>query len=507
MKRFFNLNILLRLIPAVVLLNTLCISCNSKDEDEEPVYEPVPSVAVKSFTLKPNSKVLANLDSVYFSIDLQHGVIFNADSLPKGTPINKLVPVISYPSAVTKAVINMEGGSYRTGEVNYTTNPGDTIDFSGKVTLTLYADDDKLHQSYTIKVNVHEMVADSLMWDNVAIANLPSRKDNPKAQRTVDFKDKVITLIEESDNTYTLSTCLNPGEHNWEKKSLTLPFTPDVRSLNASDNALFILSEDGELFSSSDGITWKNTSVKWSAIIGGFGNDILGIFTDPSGVRYHDIYPQPAGYSKKEIAPDFPDSAFSQFRTFSSKWSSEPMGIFVGGSRDGKISDRTWSFDGTNWADISNTPLPALANPVLIPYFNYRKTPASWMQKEYNVMLCVGGILANGNINDTVFISYDNGVNWQKAPSLLQLPDYVTPRFSADAIICTTPFKASLDNYWKQKSTPSPVGARVVYNIDGSDIDWDCPYIYIFGGIDSAASLQNEILRAVLARLTFSPLF
>ena len=44
--------------------------------------------------IKPNSKLLANLDSVFFTIDLNRGLIFNADSLPKDTKITKLVPNI-----------------------------------------------------------------------------------------------------------------------------------------------------------------------------------------------------------------------------------------------------------------------------------------------------------------------------------------------------------------------------------------------------------------------------
>ena len=45
---------------------------------------------VTSFSLKSNKDVLANLDSVFFSIDLVNGRIFNAEPLPKGTDITKL---------------------------------------------------------------------------------------------------------------------------------------------------------------------------------------------------------------------------------------------------------------------------------------------------------------------------------------------------------------------------------------------------------------------------------
>ena len=67
---------------------------------------------------------------------------------------------------------------------------------------------------------------------------------------------------------------------------------------------------------------------------------------------------------------------------------------------------------------------------------------------------------------------------------------------------------ASLDAYWKDLDTKTPRDVkRIQYFVDGSDVDWDCPYIYMFGGHPADGNLQDEILRAVLARLTFSPLF
>lgn len=505
MKRLSAYKLILTAILPVVA-SAILGSCNSKDSDE-PAYEPAESVAVTKFSLSPNKRVLDDLDSVYFSIDLTRGIIFNADSLPKGTRIDKLVPVITYPAAVKKAIITMEGGETRQGTVDYTNSPSDSIDFTGRVTLTLSTSDNALSRTYQLKVNVHKMVADSLMWDKVAVASLPSRSSSPKAQRTVSLGDKIYTLIQETDNSYTLSTCLNPSDNNWEKKRVNLPFTPAIRSLTASDNALYILSTNGELYTSADGQSWQSTSTVWHSLIGGFGSTVVGILSDNGGYS-HDIYPRPDGYTPVPVTPEFPIDGISEFHTFTSKWSTDPIGYFVGGSRNGKLTGATWSFDGTNWACTSNTPLPAIESPLLIPYFNYRKTATSWLQTEYSVMLCLGGRLADGSINRDVYLSYDNGVNWQKASSLLQLPDFIPPVESADAVIRTTPMQASLDAYWQNVNTVSPSGVkRIQYFVDGSDVDWECPYIYLFGGVQSSGTLNDAILRAVLARLTFSPLF
>lgn len=481
-------------------------SCNSKEEGSEPEYEPSVSVAVKSFKLNPDARVMTDLDSVFFSIDLDHGIIFNADSLPVGTNIERLIPVITYPSAVESATILMEGGKRRTGTVDYTKNPSDTIDFSGKVTLTLTAEKGELSRSYQIRINVHQSKADSLMWDKVAVSPLPSRLAEPLEQKTVSFNGRTICIVRESDNSLTLSTTGDISEAVWRRESLGLPFAPQISTLCAADNALYILSEDGRLFTSTDAAYWTDTNVAWTAMLGGYGGHVLGIQTGSDGSHRHDIYPRPADYTQTAVDPEFPLSGYSNMLTFSSAWADMPYAFITGGKRDGKALNKTWAFDGATWADISDNPLPALSDALIIPYFVYRKTSTAWIQTEYAVTLCLGGTKSDGALNRTVYLSYDNGVNWKEAESLLQLPDFIPALRSADAVIATTSMQGSLTN-WTTKSTPRPHGYRLQYFVDGSQVDWECPYIYMIGGIDSAGRLSPEIRRAVLARLTFTPLF
>lgn len=164
-------------------------ACNSKSDQPEEIVVTPSTTAVKAFTLKANSAVLSNLDSVFFSIDLDNGVIFNADSLPKGTNITKLIPVITFANSMSEVKIEMEGGSEKTGTVDYLESPNDTIDFSGKVTLNVTAADGINKYSYRIKVNVHKEVPDSMMWDKLGVSDLPSRLKGAVAQKTV-IRDK-----------------------------------------------------------------------------------------------------------------------------------------------------------------------------------------------------------------------------------------------------------------------------------------------------------------------------
>ena len=87
------------------------------------------------FALSEDDSVLKNLDTVFFSIDLNKGLIFNGDSAPYGTRTNKLVPRIRMLEGVS--VANLIETSEKGEETihDYLTNPDDTIDFTRPVRL------------------------------------------------------------------------------------------------------------------------------------------------------------------------------------------------------------------------------------------------------------------------------------------------------------------------------------------------------------------------------------
>lgn len=88
MNRKFPFFIILALLLGVFQ------ACNSDDDNEEytaETYVSAGNTAITAFSLAKNDSVLPYLDSVYFSIDLTTAQIFNADSLPCGTDVSRLI--------------------------------------------------------------------------------------------------------------------------------------------------------------------------------------------------------------------------------------------------------------------------------------------------------------------------------------------------------------------------------------------------------------------------------
>lgn len=495
-------------VAGLVLSLPLMFSACNKDTTDSPAYVEPTSVAVNGFSIKADSKVLSGLDSVFFSIDLDRGLIFNADSLPKGTKITSLIPIISLPTSISKANIVMDGGSHRTGEVDYLKHSSDSIDFSGRVMLELTSSMGN-SRVYQVKVNVHTMEPDSLWWGNTAISRLPSRMDAPVEQRTVQISDGgAASLIAERDGSYTFSVTDDVFSGNWDKKRVEFPFAPRVRTLTFCNDTYYMLSVSGELCTSSDGLGWGVGGDRWDDIVGAYGNTLVGSRT-ADGTDAREFVSLPSGVVKGAVPAGFPASGYSDMLTLTSKWWTSPMGLIYGGKdASGVPVSDVWAFDGSSWAQISNGGLPALDGAVVLPYFTYRRTDKSWVFTEYSVLMMLGGRDAQGNLNRSMYVSFDNGVNWSKASDMMQMPEYIPGMYGLDAVTASTRMSGNFEpRGWTVTDTPDlPSWYKVDYNTNGYEVDWMCPYIYLYGGRDSEGKLYDSVWRGVIRRLTFMPL-
>lgn len=489
-------------IPAMLLL----ASCNSKENAEED-YVPAESVALTGFSLNPDARVMTGLDSVYFAIDLNRGIVYNPDSLPKGTFIGKLMPKISYPSTVANATFTMQGGSHRADAVtDYISNPNDTIDFTGNVTLTLSNADGTLSKSYTVKVNVHKENPDSLVWDKVYDAGIPSRLGNPTAQKTVALgASGAMTLTQENNGTYTLSEYSDLFVGHPVSTPLSLGFMPQVESFSACRGKYYILSDQGTLHESADGHTWTALPTQWTHILGEYSGFLLGI-RDAAGERTLTTWPESA-MEESPLPDGFPAEGFSNMLVYKSSWSPLPYALICGGRMaDGSLTNAAWTFDGHRWINLAERPMPSLYRPVIISYHTFRTISQGAEATEFDTLMAIGGIDNAGTANREIYLSYDNGITWVKASGALVMPDFVNATAGADALVVATPRKMPVSDYWKESAQTAP---RRVHNYSVSDgyVKWECPYIFIFGGQLADGTLNNAVYKTLLARLSFVPIF
>lgn len=464
---------------------TACNSASTSDTASATSTAASASTMVTSFNLKINNKLLQNLDSVFFSIDQAKAQIFNADSLPWGTDVRKLQVVIGAPSSAKAVEIIMPRLSDGQDTiVNYLTNPNDSINFSrGNVWLRVSSPSGDEERVYNIKVNVHECNADSLQWNTDKIA-LPSSLTSAAAARALEFDGKYYCYTADAAGNRQVSVTVDPLSVASVATIEAVSADIDVNTVVATSNALYALSAStpGDLMTSTDGIAWSSTgSTGWTWLYGGYDDQLIGA----KQTRW-EAYP--SGRSGA-IPAGMPVEATSQMWTYTDEWFISPQAIIAGGlTANGTPTGAAWGFDGTGWGQLSGLKaLPDVCGMTLFPYFTYRTEGKKfYVVDRHSCWIALGGIdPASGKVNDNVYVSLDNGVNWLTASESLQLPEEIKPRHSASALLATR-----------------QINSRAVKPIT----EWDAPYVLLYGGLDASGALYNQVWIGVINRLTFKPL-
>lgn len=508
----------------VISLSTIAaaltfIACNSSSESYE--YELSSSVAVQSFKLSRDDSVLKNLDTVFFSIDLADRRIFNADSLPYGTKINKLVPRITMSTSATVMKLTVPRANGTDTVYDYLETPNDTIDFSnGPVTLDVTSASGTTSMKYEININVHTVVSDTLAWGETAWAPLPSSFAAPTSQRTARTDGGLYCLTTDGAK-FSMAFTPSPGENSWTVNEVTLPAGAAIETFAGTSDALYILVDDGAnepnkmLYTSADGgRTWTSTGERYFSVYGGYGTDLL--------VSRYDVDMRAASYPSdpvgKVIPRDMPVSGTSLPVTFTAPLALSKQAVLIGGQTiDGRRSADAWGYDGASWMRLSQTALSkGLSDMSLVPFYVVHVN-SYFVTTQYSVLLAFGGTDGTTNNRD-MFVSYYWGTDWTKAKDYLQLPDFIPALNSAQAFVYDTTM--GLDDseaapMWHnmELNYRFPGGLTMLSNrpdlttLATKPVDtWNCPFIYIIGGITDEQVLNPEIWRGTINRLRFKPI-
>ena len=497
----------------------LAASCNSSSYETGEAS--TPSVAVYKFALSPDKNILANLDSVFFSIDLENKRIFNANPLPYGTETKKLVPVITIFDNVSVIELTSRKADGTDTTHNYLAHPNDSINFAnGPVSMKVRSYDGLVECTYSITVNVSPVKMDSLVWDRAAQRPLPSSISAPTEQKTVACGERLVCLTRAA-STYSIAHTDNPYNGTWETKTVAMPAGTIVNSLAATSDKLYVLAgNDGtnaELHTSSDlGQTWLPAGMSLHHIYGNCGDIVPANRTAADGTwQLVD-----AASGKEYTMPEgFPIENTSGLASYTLPLASGEQALMVGGTTaNGSVSQAAWAFDGTNWANVASFPLKWAAKEMtLIPFVNFIVS-SSWKVTTYPTMIAMGGLQTDGTINRTVYTSSDFGMSWQKAPELMQLPEEMAAVYGADALIANatlTENPETTSGRWYEIDLGHRIPGAAIAELPGLTpasratkpiTEWECPFIYLFGGHNIDGTTRNIIIRATFNRLLYKPI-
>ncbi len=463
-----------------------------KDETEPTTLSD--SVRVSAFTLSADTTILDNLNTVFFTIDLENGLIFNADSLPKGTNVSALAASITFEDAASAIITQKD-----TVDFDYVQSNKTKINFTSPVEMLVTSKSGKYTKKYTIQVNVHTVDADLLAWGGMSYSELPGT-GTLKKQKTLKYKDVIYCFTQRGEQ-YQLAVAENPTE-NWEVNTITWNFTPDLHSLQASPEALYILDTEGNLYTSADGLSWNATGSTYTTLLGYWDNTLLTL-SNINGTYCHDYYPRPEGYTPTPVASNFPISGMSDMLTYNSSWMTAPQGMIVGGrTANGTLTGAMWGYDGNRWAMLNNSVTPR-EGAVFFQYVTFL-VDDNWVTTESTAWFIIGGQNDQSALRD-VWVSSNYGVTWQKANRSMQLPGYIAPRAFASVIICDEPIENEAAHWMPLDLPQLPIG-YAPQRMHSATAENLVPYIYMFSGLAKGGFTYDEVWRGIINRLKFEPI-
>ena len=298
-------------------------------------------------------------------------------------------------------------------------------------------------------------------------------------------------------STCTLLTATAPNQGTWDKQTVSLPFTPAMESLVASNDALYMLDGDGVLYTSADGLAWSSCGVTWHSILGMYDGRVLGILAGSDGY-YHDEYPRSDGFASSRVEDGFPVAHASNMVVTGNNWTVSQQAIIVGGiDSEGKALNDVWGYDGNCWGKINNshgTALPAMTDATVFSYYTYKSLSGVRRYGLQQTWYLMGGRLADGTLNGSIYLTNTQGITWTVDDSKIIQPDYMPKFYGAQAFVNNETLTATGPSY----------APRRVQSFDGT---WECPFIYLFGGYNDQGALLPNVWRGVYIRMTNYPVF
>ena len=495
-------NPLYLLLAIAVMLSSMSLltSCKDDDDDSGSSYSYSTSqqtTLITGFALQANTNVLASLDSVHFTIDYDNGLIYNADSLPVGTDITALKVTVEFLNTVGSAVFKITDATEQADTtITYAAGMSQSLDFTGTTILTVTAADQLSVKDYQVKVLVHKVNPDTLIWDKSWRRDLPGYRSSAIGHKTVKQGD-LYRIINYNGSESYLFTASSPDQVTWEKQLISLPFTPNVQSLTATDDALYMLGADGGLYTSPDGLGWTACGVTWHSVLGVYGDRVLGV-VKAGVVYYHDEYPRRAEFTAAAVEDGFPVSNSSGMIVTDNKWTSSQQAMIVGGlDSEGKSLSDVWGYDGSRWGKINNThssALPALTDATLFAYYTYKTLPGVRRYAPQETWYVMGGKLADGTLNGKIYLSNTQGITWYTNDSVVSQPSNMSKFYGAQAFV----------NY---ETLTAGAAAGAPRRVSTVVTEWECPFIYLFGGFNDQGALLPYVWRGVYNRMTNYPVY
>lgn len=272
-----------KFVSFTLLLATILMfaSCLNSNEDEVTFYN---DTAITSFSLGTINQTVhatkknSDEDSTYTTtfdgsayslyIDQRKGLIYNVDSLPCGADISKVVVTVGTKNSGIATIKNVDSDT-----VKYISST-DSLDFTTPRTLYVYAQSMQSRRQYTVTLNVHKEVGDTMIWHEKPACTELGTLQGMKAL----VAGKLFVVGKQGDKTAVYAST---DAESWALAS-TLSNADAYKGCITNGSSLYAMV-DGKLMKSEDGAAWTEVATVGNTItklLGAARSSLYALGTD-----------------------------------------------------------------------------------------------------------------------------------------------------------------------------------------------------------------------------------
>lgn len=249
-----------KLIYSLCLVGTMLALCTACSKDEVYTGETddcyISAVQLGYMKRAVHTTTKEGKDSTYyitfnglyypFTIDQRENLIYNEDSLPKGTRVSAVLATITSQGYVLYRTAG------RTDEDWWAYSSSDSIDFSQPLELAVYSTDKSAIRTYTMKVNVHKQEPTDFVWKKMTTTNVFQGMDQMKA--VVNQGDLYVFGLVNG----MVKVAINSSRDgkNWILAETTGCEDADPTTLQTKGGVFYMSTLQGIVLTSNDGQTW-----------------------------------------------------------------------------------------------------------------------------------------------------------------------------------------------------------------------------------------------------------
>lgn len=317
-------------------------------------------------------------DNFQFTIDQVSRLIYLRDSLPFGSRIDKM-PITITSAGAYGVLLEDEGNG---GERETVWNSTDSLDLTEPVRIKVYASDEVSARVYTIKVSVHQVEPDSLVWHKVSDSFSSGAVTG--STRTLVLGDELVTLAATDGGVAVYKNSWRNPSASWTETLLGADMADAVvGSAQVFGGQILVVNSAGRVMASADGISWSEMALGGTveALVGAVtvdGVDNLVAIVDDGGTRQFRLTGDGQSWTDDAgaVPEAFPIGNFTGFE-LPLATNSRQHRLCVMGAEDPEaaLNDTTsfawYTLDGLRWTEMegaSTLRLPKLTLPTLLHY-------------------------------------------------------------------------------------------------------------------------------------------